>query len=122
MTMMIHFIAIHFLLIVVYTCGAATTPMLLTSSWDHHVAISNDFHLSWTASEMEIVFMVQVRTRGCFGFGFSRDGSVHNADIVIGWIDNGGESSFYVSTALKLLRKKISLYIMTHNLRAKSLR
>jgi hypothetical protein len=27
-----------------------------------------------------------------------------------------------VSTALKLLRKKISLYIMTHNLRAKSLR
>lgn len=91
---MIHVIVI-FLLIVVYNCDATSISML-SSSWDHHVAISNDFHISWTARELEIIFMVQVKTRGCFGFGFSRDGSVHNADIVIGWMDNG-ESSFYVS-------------------------
>lgn len=64
--------------------------------WDHIVNLDENYQLLWKVREPDIVFEVQVRTRGYVGFGFSRDGTIYGADIFIGWIDNG-HTFFHVS-------------------------
>ncbi|KAB7497844.1 MOXD1-like protein 1, partial [Armadillidium nasatum] len=50
--------------------------------------------LLWNPREEDIVFEVQVRTKGYVGLGFSRTGRMHGSDIVIGWVDRDGTVFF----------------------------
>ena len=48
-------------------------------------------------TQKSIKFRVEVKTKGWVGFGFSKHGITTEADIVIGWVDERGQSSFNVS-------------------------
>ena len=44
-----------------------------------------------------ISFAVNVSTTGWVGFGLSPNGQMPRSDVVIGWVDEQGESQFHVS-------------------------
>lgn len=44
--------------------------------------------ISWTPLEHSVVFLVEARTRGYVGVGFSLDGKMANADLVVTWVDD----------------------------------
>lgn len=50
--------------------------------------------LRWQPRHQEILFRVEARTRGYVGFGFSPDGKMENADIVIAWVEDHTKKSF----------------------------
>ncbi|XP_065076570.1 MOXD1 homolog 2-like [Ochlerotatus camptorhynchus] len=57
--------------------------------WDHMVDFDHNYRLLWTANSQDIMFEMQVRTHGYAGLGFSRDGTLADSDIVIGWNEQG---------------------------------
>lgn len=59
--------------------------------------------LSWTPRTDHVVFQVEARTLGYVGVGFSRDGSLNGADIVIGWIEDDNQKAFLLVSVLKIL-------------------
>lgn len=58
--------------------------------------------LSWTPRTDHVVFQVEARTLGYVGVGFSRDGSLNGADIVIGWIEDDNQKAFLLVSVLKI--------------------
>ncbi|ROT68032.1 dopamine beta hydroxylase [Penaeus vannamei] len=50
-----------------------------------------DFVMLWTPKENNIIFEVQVATKGYVGLGFSPNGGMAGSDIVLGWVTDGGE-------------------------------
>lgn len=61
----------------------------LGAHWDHSVFLDDDYRLLWSISGYDITFEVQARTHGYIGLGFSKDGTIYGADIVIGWVHQG---------------------------------
>uniref|UniRef100_A0A182IQY1 DOMON domain-containing protein n=1 Tax=Anopheles atroparvus TaxID=41427 RepID=A0A182IQY1_ANOAO len=57
--------------------------------WDHAVFLDDDYRLLWSITGQDITFEVQARTKGYIGLGFSKDGTIYGADVVIGWVDQG---------------------------------
>ena len=53
----------------------------------------------WEKNDIQksIKLRVEVKTKGWVGFEFSKHGMTTEADIVIGWVDARGQSSFNVS-------------------------
>jgi len=49
-------------------------------------------------NETSVSIFFQVQTRGYIGLGFSPSGGMKGADIIIGWIDEGGKP--YISVRL----------------------
>ncbi|XP_044304965.1 DBH-like monooxygenase protein 1 [Varanus komodoensis] len=47
------------------------------------------YRLSWARQGSAIAFLVEVRTQGYVGFGFSASGAMTSADIVVGGIERG---------------------------------
>nr|XP_045616124.1 MOXD1 homolog 1-like isoform X2 [Procambarus clarkii] len=45
----------------------------------------------WAPREKDIIFEVQVATKGYVGLGFSSNGGMKGADIVLGWVDDSGK-------------------------------
>lgn len=66
------------------------------TQFDHSAVLDNNFKLLWNVEDDSITFEMQVRTHGYVALGFALDGSLANADIVIGWI-NQGQAQFQVS-------------------------
>jgi hypothetical protein len=54
-----------------------------------------NYYLFWAFNKERITFEVHVRTHGWFGLGFSGNGGMNGADMVVGWISNG-ETHFKV--------------------------
>ena len=67
--------------------------------WTHSAELDPNYSVFWTPGEQEITFEVQVRTMGYIGFGFSSDGNMAGADMVIGWIRDG-KVSFQVGISV----------------------
>lgn len=70
--------------------------------WTHTEVLSAKFNyiVKWyrTENAKEIVFRVEADTMGYIGFGFSPNGNMKNADIVIAWFDNEmGQPALWVS-------------------------
>ena len=68
------------------------------------------YHAEWTANldSRSISFLVVAETLGYVGFGFSTDGMMVGADIVIGGVyDDNGRSYFAVSC--NMLRSRIQV-------------
>ncbi|XP_055593234.1 MOXD1 homolog 2-like [Uranotaenia lowii] len=69
--------------------SAAAAASMGSSMWDHVVDFDQNYRLLWTSTSQDITFEVQARTLGYVGLGFSRDGTLSDADLAIGWIDQG---------------------------------
>ncbi|VEN40094.1 unnamed protein product, partial [Callosobruchus maculatus] len=50
--------------------------------------------LKWQPRHQEILFRVEARTRGYVAIGFSPDGKMENADMVMGWVDDRRNQPF----------------------------
>ncbi|XP_068081949.1 MOXD1 homolog 2-like [Anabrus simplex] len=59
---------------------------VLGAHWAHSTDLDPNYSVFWTPGETDITFEVQVRTLGYVGFGFSQDGNMPQADLVIGWV------------------------------------
>ncbi|XP_049295208.1 MOXD1 homolog 2-like [Anopheles funestus] len=78
------------------TVACAALAMLVSAlsfvtgaHWDHAIFLDDDYRLLWSITGQDITFEVQVRTHGYVGLGFSKDGTIYGADMVIGWVDQG---------------------------------
>lgn len=80
------------------------------NQWDHAVDMNVDYRLLWSINDKEITFEVQARTLGYVGFGFSRDGTIYGADVVVGWVDQG-RAYFQVSILMHQLKYFYPLFI-----------
>ncbi|KXJ84161.1 hypothetical protein RP20_CCG018054 [Aedes albopictus] len=67
-----------------------------SSKWDHIMDFDQNYRLLWTSTGQDITFEIQSRTQGFVGLGFSRDGTLADSDIVVGWMDDG-QTRFQVS-------------------------
>lgn len=83
-------------------CGGAGVPAALwlllpgfllaaahAAHWTHSAELDRNYSVFWTPGEEDITFEVQVRTLGYVGFGFSADGKMKGADMIIGWVRDG---------------------------------
>lgn len=57
--------------------------------WEHAVQMDANYLLQWSPGAEDITFELQVRTLGYVGFGFSRDGRMAGADLLVGWLSAG---------------------------------
>ncbi|KAL3274507.1 hypothetical protein HHI36_015890, partial [Cryptolaemus montrouzieri] len=64
--------------------------------WTHSEILDKDgaVVLKWQPRHQEILFRVEARTRGYVGIGFSPNGGMEDADIVIGWVDDRTGKAF----------------------------
>jgi len=68
--------------------------------WSHSVELSPNYTLSWNPDEHSISFRVEVRTLGFVGLGFSPNGGMTHADIIMVWVDDTtGQAHIGVSLA-----------------------
>ncbi|XP_069946728.1 MOXD1 homolog 1 [Cherax quadricarinatus] len=58
----------------------------------HRVVLDpmDKYVLQWTPREKDVIFEVQVATKGYVGLGFSPNGGMKGADIILGWVDDTG--------------------------------
>lgn len=58
--------------------------------WTHSVALDSEgfIVLRWQPRHQEILFRIEAKTLGYIGLGFSPNGGMEGADIVIGWVDD----------------------------------
>ncbi|XP_042238957.1 uncharacterized protein LOC121877254 isoform X2 [Homarus americanus] len=84
---------------IVEACGAdrrnqsgSTAGSLPLMDFTHRVMLdqSGNYFMLWTPLESNITIEVQVATTGYVGLGFSPNGGMKGADIVMGWVDNSG--------------------------------
>ena len=54
-------------------------------------------HWNFDLEQKAITFAVNVSTTGWVGFGLSPNGQMPGSDVVIGWVDNNGNTQFHVS-------------------------
>lgn len=67
---------------------------LMGTNYLHSLYVDNEkkYHISWKFDEKDIIFEVVVNTTGYICLGFSPDGTLAKADIVIGEVNNGNAS------------------------------
>lgn len=72
-------------------CAFVAFGVVDAARWSHSAYLSPDYRLLWSLGPgpQDITFEIQVRTLGSVGFGFSRDGRMAGADMVVGWVDQG---------------------------------
>ncbi|KAF2880698.1 hypothetical protein ILUMI_25476, partial [Ignelater luminosus] len=60
------------------------------NQWTHAEFLdkNKEVMLKWQPRHQEILFRVEAKTRGYVGIGFSPNGGMEGADIVLGWIDD----------------------------------
>ncbi|KAK3088535.1 hypothetical protein FSP39_020262 [Pinctada imbricata] len=82
-----------FAVISIVTCvpttqGTSPTP---TENFPFHTSLdtNGNYMLYWKFNATHITFETHVRTKGYVGFGFSTNGKMYPADIVIGWVKDG---------------------------------
>jgi hypothetical protein len=83
--------------------------------FDHAVDMDENYRLLWSINNQEITFEVQARTLGYVGLGFSRDGTIYGADIVIGWVNNG-QVHFQVST--NIIACLCFIFLLVHTIKS----
>lgn len=72
-------------------CVLCVSVVASAARWSHSTMLSPDYRLLWSLGPgpQDITFELQVRTLGYVGFGFSKDGRMAGADMIIGWVDHG---------------------------------
>ena len=80
----------------------ATCAHNLEEEYRFSVILDDGYTLHWNfdLEEQTIAFAVNVSTTGWVGFGLSPNGQMPQSDVVIGWVDNDGNTQFHVSSPL----------------------
>ena len=74
-----------------------TAHQNLSSRYSFNATLRQDYYqLYWSFNQTTISFAVKVRTTGWVGLGISPNGSASGSDVAVGWIDDSGNSNFYV--------------------------
>lgn len=78
-------------LLLAVVCVMCSWEVVSAARWSHSAMLSPDYRLLWSLGPgpQDITFELQVKTLGYVGFGFSKDGRMAGADMVIGWVDHG---------------------------------
>lgn len=79
--------------------------------WTHAEVLDRkgDVVLRWQPRHQEILFRVEARTMGYVGIGFSPDGGMQGADIVLGWVDDrSGQGYLLVSGSFVYIVNQIN--------------
>jgi hypothetical protein len=87
--------------LVVLTLLLSVCDLCLCSQWDHIVDFDDNYRLLWTSNNQDVTFEIHAKTLGYVGLGFSKDGSLMEADLAIGWVDQG-HPMLQVSTPIVL--------------------
>nr|XP_053647657.1 DBH-like monooxygenase protein 1 [Cherax quadricarinatus] len=76
---------------------AAILEPRLPLDLEHRAVLDQDgdYVMLWTPREKDIIIEVQVVTKGYIGLGFSPNGGMKGADIVIGWVTDHGRVFLY---------------------------
>lgn len=69
--------------------GSPSSSSSLNGGWAHRLRLDANYDVYWTAGETDVTFEVQVRTAGYVIFGMSPSGLFQDADLVVGWVQNG---------------------------------
>lgn len=69
------------------------------NQWTHWEYLDEDrkILLRWQTRHQEILFRLEANTLGYVGIGFSPNGGMEGADIIIGWVDDEGKPTLLVS-------------------------
>ena len=74
----------------------------LEEEYRFSVILDDGYTLHWNfdLEQQTIAFAVNVSTTGWVGFGLSPNGQMPQSDVVIGWVDDDGNTQFHVSCPL----------------------
>ena len=80
----------------------ATSAHNLEEEYRFSAILDDGYTLHWNfdLEQQTIAFAVNVSTTGWVGFGLSPNGQMPQSDVVIGWVDNDGNTQFHVSCPL----------------------
>lgn len=78
-------------IVVVVLSVLCIVNLVKAARWAHSAYLSPDYRMLWSLGPgpQDITIELQVRTLGYVGFGFSKDGRMAGADMVVGWVDHG---------------------------------
>lgn len=74
--------------------------------WTHSESLdkNDSVVLRWQPRHQEILFRIEAKTKGYVGIGFSPNGKMENADIVLAWVeDETGKAFLMVCLYLSLI-------------------
>src|SRR5882724_2691446 len=76
-----------------WSVGYIRLLCLLNYAWTGSVHLDENLFLKWRADNIAkiLTLSVEVRAKGWFGIGFSRNGRMDNSDLVVGWITSTGQ-------------------------------
>ena len=82
-----------------------------------------DRYWNFSTTEETITFGVNVSTNGWVGFGISPSGGMVNSDVIIGWVNDEGQTFFHVSNhdreaVVSLMRLSVWGHKLDHHLKA----
>ena len=80
----------------------ATCAHNLEEEYRFSAILGDGYALHWNfdLEKQTIGFAVNVSTTGWVGFGLSPNGQMPQSDVIIGWVDNDGNTQFHVSCSL----------------------
>ena len=87
------------LLVVTLSVQVCTSAHSLEEEYRFSAILDDGYTLYWNfdLEQQTIAFAVNVSTTGWVGFGVSPNGQMPQSDVVIGWVDNNGNTQFHVS-------------------------
>lgn len=93
--------------------------------WTHSQVLDKkgDIILKWQPRHQEISFRIEARTKGYVGIGFSPNGGMEGADILIGWIDDNDLKPYLlvIYTFTSVFSKLMAFINLSYFLQTKSL-
>ena len=87
------------LVVLLFLGTALSQEQGLSERYQFSRQLHDRYTLYWTydPTAEEVSFAVSVQTTGWIGFGLSPTGQMPGSDVVIGWVDDNGDSYFDVS-------------------------
>ena len=70
--------------------ATAAQPNPRPAEYTHATRLDERYTLEWRPEADSIAWRVSVETHGYIGLGFSPSGGMDGADIVLGWVGEGG--------------------------------
>ena len=79
----------------IFAAAPVNTP---TEKFDSHEVLfaKNNFELFWKHNSTHLIIEIHADTTGYIGFGFSKNGSMVPADVILAWVTSSG-GHIYVS-------------------------
>merc|ERR1712137_46928 len=76
--------------------GASIESIKPTETFNNSVTLDHDgnYFLFWNFNSSHVTFEIHVKTKGWVGFGLSDNGNMYPGDVVVGWVDNNGVTTF----------------------------